>query len=136
MNEAADGRRPTLSEVQRVAEFRMAMRRFVRRSDEIAQSAGLTPQRYSLLMMIKASKRGDEQASVGELARSLQLAQNTVTELVNRAVAEGLVTRTPSSEDGRVAYVRLTDEGERRFGKAFQGLAEERAALRAAVAQL
>jgi DNA-binding MarR family transcriptional regulator len=135
MNEPVD-RAPTIAEVQRVAEFRIAVRRFVRRSDEIARKAGLTPQRYSLLMMIKGSKRGEEQASVGELARSLQLAQNTVTELVNRAAAEGLVTRTRSSEDGRVSYVRLTAEGELRFAKAFQRLADERAALREAVSKL
>jgi DNA-binding MarR family transcriptional regulator len=119
-----------------VAEFRKAMRRFSRRSDEVARKAGLTPQRYSLLLMIKGSSRGDEQASVGELAEALQAAQSTVTELVNRAENAGLVSRTPSDADGRVAYVRLTEKGEHVFADAFQELAEEREALRNAIEQL
>ena len=110
------------------------MRRFSRRTDEIARRAGLTPQRYNLLLMIRGSS--DEQASVGELAEALQAAQSTVTELVNRAARAGLVSRTPSKADGRVAFVRLTDEGERVFAAAFQELAEEREALRHAIEQL
>lgn len=61
--------------------------------------------------MIKGSEGGDERATVSELSRGLQLAQSTVTELVNRAAEAGLVTRTTSPSDARLAPVELTREG-------------------------
>jgi DNA-binding MarR family transcriptional regulator len=132
------GRRKTLSvrDVQQVAEFRIALRGFLARTEEVARGSGLTPQRYLLLLMIKGSPAGDEQATVSELSKSLQLAQSTVTELVDRAERAGLLTRTTSADDARVTHIRLTDEGERRFAAAFRALADERRALRGAVAQL
>jgi len=120
----------------RGAEFRSALRRFLRRSERLARSSGLTPQRYLLLLMIKGAPDGSEQSTVTELAERLQLAQSTVTELVRRAEEVGLVQRETSSLDGRVAHLRLTEEGERRLAKSFASLAGERDALRATFAHL
>jgi DNA-binding MarR family transcriptional regulator len=120
----------------RGAEFRSALRRFLRRSERIARSSGLTPQRYLLLLMIKGAPDGSEQSTVTELSERLQLAQSTVTELVRRAEEVGLVERETSSVDGRVAHLRLTEEGERRLTKSFTTLAAEREALRATFAHL
>jgi DNA-binding MarR family transcriptional regulator len=125
-----------LDEYVRVAEFRSALRRFLRRSEKVARASGLTPQRYLLLLMIKGAPDGRERSTVTELADRLQLAQSTVTELVSRAEQAGLVTREPSGLDGRVAYVRLTDEGERRLAQAFTGLETERRHLFASVVNL
>ena len=123
-------------EVARVAEFRSALRRFLRRSERNARSAGLTPQRYLLLLMVKGAPNGSEQSTVTELAERLQLAQSTVTELVSRAEDTGLIVRAQSESDARVAYLRLTAEGERRLELAFTALAIERANLREAIAGL
>jgi DNA-binding MarR family transcriptional regulator len=120
----------------RVAEFRAALRRFLRRSERIARASGLTPQRYLLLLMIKGAPDGSQRSTVTELAGRLQLAQSTVTELVSRAEAIGLLGRETSPADGRVVYLRLTDEGERRLARSFASLAAEREQLRAAVAEL
>ena len=106
----------------RVAEFRSSLRRFLRRAEKISRSAGLTPQRYLLLLMDKGAPGGSE--------------QSTVTELVGRAADAGLLRRDPSGEDGRVAHVRLTEEGERRLAQAFSDLESEREELRHALAQL
>ena len=100
-----------------VAEFRAALRGFLRTSERNARAAGLTPQRYLLLLMIKGAPDGSEQSTVTELAERLQLAQSTVTELVSRAEEIGLVERERSSDDGRIAFLRLTDEGERRLAQ-------------------
>lgn len=124
------------SHVIEVAEFREALRRFLRRSERIARASGLTPQRHLLLLMIKGASDGSEQSTVTELAERLQLAQSTVTELVSRAEEAGLVEREQSPTDARVAHLRLTDEGERRLEKAFTGLAAERDNLRAAFGSL
>jgi DNA-binding MarR family transcriptional regulator len=124
------------SNVIEVAEFREALRRFLRRSERVARASGLTPQRHLLLLMIKGAPDGSEQSTVTELAERLQLAQSTVTELVSRAEEAGLVSREQSQTDARVAHLRLTDEGERRLENAFTQLAQERDNLRTAFASL
>ena len=120
-----------------VADFRAALRHFLRQSERIARQSGLTPQRYSLLMMIKGAPDGSEQSTVTELADRLQLAQSTVTELVRRAEERGTRSSASSrSRDARVAHLRLTPEGERRLMLSFTELENERAQLRDAFASL
>jgi len=127
---------PPAADVVAVAEFRAALRRFMRVSERNARGAGLTPQRYLLLLMIKGAPNGSEQSTVTELAERLQLAQSTVTELVGRAEENGLVERERSTDDGRIAHLRLTPEGERRLADSFTSNSAERSALREAVAHL
>ena len=124
------------SEVARAAEFRSALRRFERQSDRIARASGLTPRWYLVLLLIKGSPDGTERSTVTDLAERMHLAQSTVTELVARAEEAGLVQREPSSDDGRVAHLALTDEGEARLTRAFRSLAAERRALREAIGRL
>jgi DNA-binding MarR family transcriptional regulator len=119
-----------------VAEFRAALRGFLRTSERNARAAGLTPQRYLLLLMIKGAPNQSEQSTVTELAERLQLAQSTVTELVSRAEEIGLVERERSSDDGRIAILRLAPEGERRLAQVFTSNARERQALSQAFEQL
>jgi len=125
-----------IDDVIAVADFRAALRSFLRQSERVARQSGLTPQRYLLLLMIKGAPDGSAQSTVTELARRLQLAQSTVTELVSRAEESGLVERKQSGRDGRVAYLRLTEEGERRLHMSFTGLDTERQQLREAVDHL
>lgn len=131
-NISAMGELP-LEDVVAVAEFRAALRSFLRQSERIARRSGLTPQRHLLLLMIKGAPDRTSQSTVTELSRRLQLAQSTVTELVSRAEESGLVERRQSGRDGRVAYLRLTPEGERRLALSFTGLETERTQLREAV---
>jgi DNA-binding MarR family transcriptional regulator len=126
----------SVDDVVHVAEFRAALRRFLRRSERTARRSGLTPQRHLLLLMIKGAPDGTEQSTVTELSDRLQLAQSTVTELVRRAEEAGLLTREQSASDARVAHLRLSDEGERRLAQAFTNLARERADLRDAFRHL
>ena len=129
-------RGPGTDEIVAVAEFRAALRAFLRGTEQKARRAGLTPQRYLLLLMIKGAPDGSEKSTVTELADRLQLAQSTVTELVRRAEEAGLVEREPSRSDGRVAHLRLSAEGEKRLSKALQLLAAERSSLREAFRHL
>lgn len=93
----------------------------------------LTPQRYQLLLLIKAA---DGRATVGSLCRSLQLGQSNVTQQVRRTENLGLVRRELSATDARVRYLRLTAEGERRLARALMELREDREALRQALAEI
>ncbi|MGH2935176.1 MAG: MarR family winged helix-turn-helix transcriptional regulator [Gaiellaceae bacterium] len=112
-------------ELQRAAEFRSSLRRFLHRTDAVTTHAGLTPQRYDLLLMIASAG----EVRVTELCDLLHLQQTAVTELVRRSEEAGLVARRSSADDGRVSLLRLTAEGKRRLLRAFDALADDRAAL-------
>lgn len=127
---------PTASEAAGVAEFRVALRRFQRQTDIVARECGITPSWYMLLLQIKGAPDLTEQTTVTALAKRLQLAQSSVTELVARAEKAGLIERTASREDARVVFLRLSPDGEETFARAFRNLASERDALRQAIADL
>jgi DNA-binding MarR family transcriptional regulator len=55
---------------------------------------------------------------------------------VSRAEEIGLVERERSADDGRIAYLRLTEEGERRLARSFTSNDRERQALREAFSHL
>jgi DNA-binding MarR family transcriptional regulator len=122
-------RKPPLREFQRAAEFRSALRTFLRRSETIARDHDLTPQRYLLLLMVKGSPDGSESATVTDLADRMQLSQSTITELVARSEEAGLLERVDSAADGRVTLVRLTSSGDDRVSAAMTTLGSERRRL-------
>jgi DNA-binding MarR family transcriptional regulator len=107
-----------LERIQRIASFRVALRAFLSAGERTAQSAGLTPAWYLLLLLIKGAPDGTQRSNFAQLAERMKLSRNTVTDLVHRAEAEGLVIRRPSDQDGRVVYLELTPEGDRRLASA------------------
>ena len=117
------------ADFEQAAAFRASLRRFQRISEEVARNEGLTPRRHLLLLMIKGAPGGVERSTVSELCERMQLAQSTVTELVQRAEEAGLVRRAPAREDARIAYLTLTQEGERRLAAVHAQLRPEREAL-------
>jgi DNA-binding MarR family transcriptional regulator len=119
----------SVDDAVQVAELRAALRRFLHRSERIARASGLTPQRHLLLLLIKGARNRSETSTVTELTERLQLAQSTVTELVDRAVGAGLVERRRSTTDTRVVELRLAPEGERRLAQSFRYHGEERVRL-------
>jgi DNA-binding MarR family transcriptional regulator len=116
------------------AEFRAELRRFLRRSEDCARNHGLTPAQHLLLLQIAGSRGA--QSTVSDLVDRLALTQSTVTELVQRAVAAGLIARRTSADDGRVVHLTLTREGEERLEKVHTELGPERAHLRRIVDKL
>jgi DNA-binding MarR family transcriptional regulator len=115
---------PSLEEFREAAALRSALRKFMRTSERVAREEGLTPSRYLLLLMIKTAS--DSRSTVTELAERMQLTQSTVTELVTRAEAAGLISRRQSAEDARVFWLELTEEGESRLGRAVARIGRER----------
>lgn len=114
-----------VEEVVRMAELGAALRRSLRPIELRARAAGLTPRQYLLLLMVKGAPDLTGRASVHQLSERLQLAQSSITELIDRAVSCGLVVREPSPRDGRISLVRLTREGERRFALVFASPAQD-----------
>jgi DNA-binding MarR family transcriptional regulator len=122
-----DNDAPEMADLVSTAAFRTQLRRFLHRTEAVTAEAGLTAQRYDLLLMVKTAEGG--QTTVSQLSESLELSQQGVTELVKRAVDAGLVRRKKSSTDGRVSLIELTRDGERRLRRAFESLADDRAEL-------
>jgi DNA-binding MarR family transcriptional regulator len=118
-----------LEEVMRAAEFRRLLRRFLAHGDLRVRQAGLTPQRYLLLLAIKGAPDGSQARSIGQLTDDLQLAQSSVTELVDRAEAARLVARASGSADARTVLVRLSPAGEERLSRALLSVRADREQL-------
>ena len=62
---------------------------------------------------VLASLKGAGPLTIGELARVVLLKQSTLTKVVDRLVAAGLVRRTGVPEDRRQVLVSMTEAGER-----------------------
>lgn len=102
----------TKADFEKLAHFRYQLRRFLRFSEEVTHSAGITSLQYLLMLQIKGFP-GREWATVGELAERLQAKHHGVVSLISRCEAAGLVNRAVSSSDRRRVEVTLTKTGER-----------------------
>ncbi|HTH94499.1 MAG TPA: MarR family transcriptional regulator [Rhodocyclaceae bacterium] len=100
------------SDLEALAEFRYQLRRFLRFSEDAAQSEGLTPQQYQLLLQIGGFP-GRDWASISELAERLQAKHHGTVALISRCESAGLVCREADPDDGRQVRVHLTADGKR-----------------------
>jgi MarR family transcriptional regulator, organic hydroperoxide resistance regulator len=81
----------------------------------LLQALGLTYPQY-LAMMVLWEKDG---MTVGEISTRLLTDPGSLTPLLKRLEAEGLLSRTRSREDERVVIVELTEQGRALREKAF-----------------
>lgn len=100
------------TDFEQLSEFRYQMRRFERFSEQAAQSEGVTPLQYLLLLHIKGYPER-EWATIGELAERLQAQHHGVVGLVSRCEALKLVKRKASETDRRQVEVHLLKTGEK-----------------------
>lgn len=93
-------------------EVLVSLRRIVRAIDlhsrRLIHEHGVTGPQILLLRSLCAR----QPSAVGELARSLQLSQATVTEMLDRMEDRGLIRRVRSRSDRRRVMVRTTRAGE------------------------
>ena len=71
------------------------------------------------LLFVLASRN---QATIGDIARALQVAPAATTNLSKRMEASGLVERIADHGDGRVTRLRLTPAGEKASGQSSEML--------------
>ena len=100
------------SVVRDLAQFRYAMRKFLRFSEKAARDSGVTPQQHQLLLGVEGFT-GRGSATISELAEFLQSKHHSVVGLVERAEQNGLVRRDQDTADRRVVNVSLTLNGRR-----------------------
>lgn len=105
-----DLRPPQSEAVRRLAWFRYRIRCFLRFSERVSRTYGITPQQHQLLLGV-AGYTGRGWATISELAEFLQGRHNAVVGLVQRAVERGLVRKAQGEKDRRFVKVHLTHRG-------------------------
>jgi DNA-binding MarR family transcriptional regulator len=100
------------AEYEALADFRQAVREFLRFSETAAAAAGLTPRQHQALLAIRGT-HGGAPLSVGDLARRLYVRHHSAVGLVDRLVSLGFVTRRTGKPDRRRVLVTLTAAGRR-----------------------
>jgi DNA-binding MarR family transcriptional regulator len=95
-----------------LAELRYRIRQFLGEGDATARAAGLEPQQYLLLLMIRGLPAGQE-ATIRTLAERLTLKHHSAVELIDRLEGHGYVRRTRGREDRRRVLVSLLPRGEK-----------------------
>ncbi len=79
------------------------------RLDALLRPHGLTFARYEALVLLTFSSRGS--LPLGKMGERLQVHPTSVTSIVDRLEAAGLVMRKPHPEDGRAVLAEITGEG-------------------------
>ncbi len=79
----------------------------------LRESFDVTLPRFDVLAQLARAQEG---VTLGELSRRMMVSNGNVTGLIERLVADGLVTRTPRPTDRRTVTVQLTEAGRREFG--------------------
>ncbi|HJP65573.1 MAG TPA: MarR family winged helix-turn-helix transcriptional regulator [Actinomycetota bacterium] len=104
----------TDQQYRRLLDFRVGLRRFLHRSEELAEAAGITPAQHQLLLAVRGFEdpRGP---TIGDIAGLLVLRHHSAVGLSDRAVAAGLVRRTKDPHDHRVVRLALTPLGRGRL---------------------
>ena len=111
-----DERPSSANLIARLAEFRYRLRIFLQFSEQAAIAAGLQPQQYQLLLQIAGAPAGAI-PTIAYAAERLGLRHNSVVELTNRSVEEGLLERTSDATDARRVLLRVTSKGTRLLHK-------------------
>jgi DNA-binding MarR family transcriptional regulator len=101
-------------EYEALADFRYALRKFLRFSEDAARASGLAPNQHQLLLVIRGW-RGERPPSISDAAERLQLRHHSTVELVQRALAAGLVTVTTDPLDQRRQLLALTAAGDQKL---------------------
>ena len=90
--------------------------------DPALRPLGLTFARYEALVLLSFSQRGSLPMRV--MGERLQLHPTSVTNIVDRLEAGGLVQRTPHPTDGRTTLVAITEAGQTKLALATKAVTE------------
>ena len=98
------------SDFEHLLALRTGLRRFLHWSEQQARAAGVTPGQHQLLLAIKGHP-DPAGPTVGDVANDLVLRHHSAVGLIDRAVAAGLVTRTPDEANHSSVRLALTPVG-------------------------
>ena len=92
-----------------LADWRYALRRFLRSSAEITRQAGVSATQYQLLLFIRGASGGA--LAIAEIAEKLQVRHHSAVGLVDRCEKAGLVRRRRDPSNRRRVLVQTTPRG-------------------------
>ena len=92
----------------------------IARLDGILKPHGLTFARYEALVLLVFSSRGS--LPLGKMGERLQVHPTSVTSIVRRLEAAGLIDRMPHPDDGRAVLAVITAKGRALVERATQDL--------------
>ncbi len=101
-----------IAQLQRLAEFRFQLRRFLHVSQVAAEEAGLRNQQYQMLQCVCGMPDGIE-PTIANVAARMLLRHNSTVELVDRTIEQGFLRRCADPNDHRKMLLRVTAQGER-----------------------
>lgn len=101
-----------VEQLQRLAEFRFQLRRFLHVSQAAAEQAGLRNQQYQMLQCVCGMPDGIE-PTIANVAARMMLRHNSTVELVDRTIEQGFLRRCGDPDDHRKMLLRVTEQGER-----------------------
>jgi len=99
-----------------IRELARCYQAFQRVSDAHIRRTGLTPSQFDIVVTLGNT----DGMTFKELGSRTLITKGTLTGVVDRMEARGLVERMASSVDGRSTLVRLTPEGDRVFREVFE----------------
>jgi DNA-binding MarR family transcriptional regulator len=79
------------------------------RLNDLLRPLGLTFPRYEALMLLSFTRAGA--LPLGKIGERLQVHRTSVTNIVDKLEADGLVRRVPHAEDRRATLAHITAEG-------------------------
>jgi DNA-binding MarR family transcriptional regulator len=97
------------SDYRALADWRYALRRFLRSSAEITREAGVSATQYQLLLFIRGSP--DRALAIAQIAEKLQVRHHSAVGLVDRCERLGLVRRRRDPANRRRVLVQTTSRG-------------------------
>ncbi len=81
------------------------------RLNEVLRPFGLTFPRYEALMLLLFAREGA--LPLGKIGERLQVHRTSVTNIIDKLEADGLVRRVPHEQDRRATLAEITEEGRR-----------------------
>ena len=105
-------RRLTDDQFAKILDFRVALRRFGRWSEEQAAEVGLTAGQYQLLIAVRGH-RDSRGPTIREVADHLLVRHHSAVGLVDRTEQLDLIERRRDEADHRLVRLRLTPQGEK-----------------------
>jgi len=108
----------------RILEFRVALRRFGRFSEEQAARLDMTAAQHQLLLAIRG--HGDDRGpTIADVARYLLIRHHSAVGLVDRTQDLGLIERRRDADDQRLVRLVLTPRGHERVNALAQAHLKE-----------
>jgi DNA-binding MarR family transcriptional regulator len=90
------------------------------RLNDLLRPLGLTFPRYEALMLLSFTRAGA--LPLGKIGERLQVHRTSVTNIVDKLEADGLVRRVPHAEDRRATLAEITDAGRQTAKRATEAL--------------